>query len=634
MGRYTYPPRCTHPSPYGERGKLPFRFPVIDDEDRRERIDRIPGIRCTDRGTFACYDAGWIAAQATKVDLDSLSDTMRKVAQGQPLPVSPELWAGRGSPEFARLSDAVKSRSYQRPMVKFMGSRDWAYNADDMRMGKTITTITALTARGAKRLLFVVPGFARMVWVHEVMKWLGKVPFVLSGRGGDKGWFYTERKNGFGRRWVKGRDEVHEALRTTDVTIVNYDILQAQVERDFAGGVHYREDLMGQSSMLIQHSWDGGAIDEAHLLKGWKKGSSQWNRADLVAMFTKPAQCPILYLLSGTPMTNQIADYHNQLRVSAGGAVFGDKPWDFQVRYCDAGKKLKSFKKGRETMSVEYWDATGKSNVQELKRRLSCMLWGRKRREVFSEMPLITRQLMTVDIGDDKKSTATPRKKKEDVASKVAAYAKQNIKTVGPRGVQEALRSCELGHQVVLFTRYHNSREYIDRLVRQAISKRTYKLASDFRYFQIHGGISSDTRVGLCRSVSSHEGPCLVLANMDAMPGGVSLRGVTENHYLEPHDKLHAVFQSEARAAEEGAEPITSIFYAVPGSYSMQCYERLLPKLQTMDEVTNDQDARDLMNQLQQDYEKDIDDILAGFLTAVAPGMQDIDGEGVDISSE
>ncbi|MBL4769304.1 MAG: hypothetical protein JKY94_16630, partial [Rhodobacteraceae bacterium] len=539
----------------------------------------------------------------------------------------PGFWKGSQTPLFKKLRDAIKTRPYQQPMVSFLGARDYALDYDDMRMGKTLVSLAALIARGCQRILCVVPGFARMVWVCEALQWLGASHVVLSGRKGSKGWTWNPKTNR--RVWVHTEENLHDTIDTCDITIVNYDILQAQVSKDWRGRICFDADLMGQCGTLVPHWWDGGIIDETHLAKNWRKPKSGMARHDLIATFTSPAQCPILYGLTGTPLTGRVAEYWAQLKLLGGGEIYGKKPWLFHTRYCAGEMKKKFFMKGREEQSIEYWDADGSSNEGELRERLARVTWGRKRCEVSDSMPAITRQLLQVAMEDSKVNVPRPPKKggKKAAASRVAAYAAHNIRIVGPRGVQETLRSCEVGHKICMFTRYHESRESVTRMVQDAIRKRTYDLSGDFRLFQIHGKINADTRVGLCKMVVAHQGPCLVIANMDSMPGGVSLKGVTENHYLEPHAKLDTIFQSEARAAEEGADPITSLFYAVPGSYSWDAYQKLLPKLQVMDKIANDSDARDLMRQLQVEYEKDLEDILDGFLTAVKPGMLDADGE-------
>lgn len=633
-----FPARRTVPSPYGRRNSLPFirSLPArwLEEggdylETRLDWLNGIPGIDATSSRIRCSWDA-----------LPIVEKAVGRQPPPSRLPLPDGFWRGQGTETFRRISKALYR--YQKPMSTFLGVRDWAFCSDDMQMGKSLEVLAALEARGCERIVLVVPGFARMAWVIEVLTWLRKSHVVLAGRSGSDGWAWLPGKGR--RRWIRTRAALDRAIDDVAVTIVNYDILQGQVVEDARGRRFEHPDFQGQTETLIPHWWDGGVIDEMHEAKAWKPGKSGYTRGALISMFTRAEQCPILYGLTGTPMGGRVDDYWMQFRLLGGPRVWGKKPWTFHTRYCDGQHKTRSWEewvgKKKETKTAEYWDSSGRSNEQELRERTARFMWGRMRNEVAEDMPFIRRQLAPVGLDDNRKTMPTPprdrraRRAKRDAdktrstnASRRQQFALANMKVVGPHGLDAAFKSTETGRKVNVFVRYHENREWCERWIREAVRKRKYKLSPNWRFFSLSGEVPSDKRRLLCDQIVKHDGPCLNLLTIDSMRGAVSLSGITENHYLEIHDNLNLLFQSEARGAKKGSPNILSLFYAVPDSLAWREHQKLLPKLQAMDEIAGDTRARDLSMQLQIEYEKDLDEILAEFDTMVRPGMLDAEGE-------
>ncbi|MBB2987975.1 DEAD/DEAH box helicase [Terracoccus luteus] len=203
-------------------------------------------------------------------------------AASMPLPPAPKL--DRISPPGLHLM-AHQSRLLEEVRA---GHRTFLL-ADEPGLGKTAQSVLAASVADAYPMLAVVPNVVKINWAREVERWTPQRRVaVIQGDGLDVDAF-------------------------ADVFVVNYEIL----DRHFSW-----LSSLGLRSMVV---------DEAHFIKNLKSQRSQQvlALADRMRELT-PGGDPLLMALTGTPLINDVKDFHAIWRFL--GWVKGDKPGSEIVR--------------------------------------------------------------------------------------------------------------------------------------------------------------------------------------------------------------------------------------------------------------------------------------------------------------
>lgn len=225
--------------------------------------------------------------------------------------------------------------------VAFLLGRRRAILADDMGLGKTRQAIVALRhAAPTGPYLVVCPASVKRNWAREI---------AIADTGAST--CVIER----------GASEPE----ASDWVIVNYDILGKQM------------DTLGK------RDWGGLVFDEAHYLKNHTSNRSKLARqlADRAKWHTGPE--PVVYLLTGTPLTNRPRDLFVLLQLV--GHPLGRSFLAFAKRYCAAEKH-------------EFgWDTGGASNIEELTVQLHGVMLRRSKDQVLALPPKL-RTWLSIDV--------------------------------------------------------------------------------------------------------------------------------------------------------------------------------------------------------------------------------------------
>ena len=227
--------------------------------------------------------------------------------------------------------------------VAFLLGRKRAILADDMGLGKTRQAIVALR-HGAPQgpYLVVCPASVKRNWAREI-----------SIAAPDASTHIIERGT--------------EVPAQPEWVIVNYDLLSKHMDT------------------LNRVQWAGLVFDEAHYLKNHTSARSKLARelaatvrlkantttADQATTHSRPA--PVVYLLTGTPLTNRPRDLFVLLQLV--GHSLGRSFLSFAKRYCAAERN-------------EYgWQTRGASNIEELTVQLHGVMLRRSKDEVLALPP-------------------------------------------------------------------------------------------------------------------------------------------------------------------------------------------------------------------------------------------------------
>ena len=221
--------------------------------------------------------------------------------------------------------------------IAFLLRRRRAILADDMGLGKTRQAIVALrTAEPGGPYLVICPASVKRNWAREIEIAYPGASAQLIGSKSDNAPFDAE--------WV----------------IVNYDILGPHAER------------------LAAHPWRGIVFDEAHYIKNHTSQRSKNARA-----LVEATDDPLVYLLTGTPLTNRPRDLFPLLQLC--GHALGRSFLSFAKRYCAAVRN-------------EYgWVTDGASNLDELAVQLHGIMLRRSKDDVL-ELPPKLRTWLSVDV--------------------------------------------------------------------------------------------------------------------------------------------------------------------------------------------------------------------------------------------
>jgi SWI/SNF-related matrix-associated actin-dependent regulator 1 of chromatin subfamily A len=215
--------------------------------------------------------------------------------------------------------------------VAFLLGRKRAILADDMGLGKTRQAIVALRHVAPDGpYLVVCPASVKRNWAREIHVAAPDASTHVIERGA-------------------------EVPAQPEWVIVNYDILSKHMET------------------LTRVPWAGLVFDEAHYLKNHTSARSKLARqlADQARIRGGPA--PVVYLLTGTPLTNRPRDLFVLLQLV--GHSLGRSFLSFAKRYCAAEKN-------------EYgWQTRGASNLEELTVQLHGVMLRRSKDQVLALPP-------------------------------------------------------------------------------------------------------------------------------------------------------------------------------------------------------------------------------------------------------
>ena len=247
-------------------------------------------------------------------------------------------------------------KSFQKTGVKFAKKNKYVLLAMDMGLGKTRTALESWKANSGKRLLVVAPASLTLNWKAEVFKWLGS-KYKISV-------------------FTKG-EHVHPVF-DTDICIVSFDLGSRC------------EELVEWCDTLV--------IDEAQEIK-----TMTIKRTEFYHKTIYENSVPNVYLLTGTPIQNRVAEYYSLMCIMY-YKVGRDS--DFLERFPTAEdfadyfswrKEFKIEVRGRRVKVVSW---SGIRNVAELKEYLKPFYYRVKFEEVESLPPIVFKDILISEKAD------------------------------------------------------------------------------------------------------------------------------------------------------------------------------------------------------------------------------------------
>lgn len=240
-----------------------------------------------------------------------------------------------------------KLKDFQEYGVKYLLKHKRCFLADDMGLGKSLQSISAIESANAYPCLIVCPASLKLNWKKEIEYAVDRTVTIVDG-------------------FVKDGDMPNY---DTDFVIINYDILDT---KSF-------ENMLGHKSFLKNIDFKSIIADECHYLSNPKS-----LRTKSVTELSKGRE--YVFMLSGTPILNRPKELISQLQILRYLDTFGGM-WGFAKKYCD----LNETKFG--------WDYSGATNLNDLYENLGKLGFVRRlKTDVLSELPPKQRTYIPVEI--------------------------------------------------------------------------------------------------------------------------------------------------------------------------------------------------------------------------------------------
>ena len=243
----------------------------------------------------------------------------------------------------------LELRDYQRTVFDTYKDKPYGALFLDTGVGKTAVSIKLIEhkikTKGYKRIIVFGPSAVLINWDKEFDKFYPdrQIPLHIS--------------NGSGQKRRKLLDSF--CREEAGILVINYEVASS---RALAGYVErFEPEVM--------------FLDESHMVKGHKSKRSKF----VLALRKKAKEC---FLLTGTPILNQVTDIFMQYRIMDLGKTFGTNYWVFLRYYMeDKNEKMKG--------SPYYFPkmVTRESALPTLKEKIETCATYIKKQEVLKELP-------------------------------------------------------------------------------------------------------------------------------------------------------------------------------------------------------------------------------------------------------
>lgn len=233
-----------------------------------------------------------------------------------------------------------KIKNHQKEAVQFLISRKKCILADDMGMGKSTSLTVASIEGNFDAILIICPASLKSNWFNELTNYVSEKDISIIGGVNEMKKNEIEKYLGYGegksgKNLNELKEEAKERGKWTDnrYVIINFDILDDVYKVSRAKTKEGIEKAMENSPMLkfLLNKKSLIIIDEAH-----KLSNNTSDRYKIIKDLINKSNPHSIYLSTGTPITNDPANYFNLLSLLNDPLTI-DREF-YYMRYCDAFK--------------------------------------------------------------------------------------------------------------------------------------------------------------------------------------------------------------------------------------------------------------------------------------------------------
>ena len=263
-----------------------------------------------------------------------------------------------------------KIKNHQKEAVQFLISRKKCILADDMGMGKSTSLTVASIEGNFDAILIICPASLKSNWFNELTNYISEKDISIIGGVNEMKKNEIEKYLGYGegksgKNLNELKEEAKERGKWTDnrYVIINFDILDDVYKVSRAKTKEGIEKAMENSPMLkfLLNKKSLIIIDEAH-----KLSNNTSDRYKIIKDLINKSNPHSIYLSTGTPITNDPANYFNLLSLLNDPLTI-DREF-YYMRYCDAFKMPinEQQKQKKQQLTQEFLNSHNKNTWYDL----------------------------------------------------------------------------------------------------------------------------------------------------------------------------------------------------------------------------------------------------------------------------
>ena len=263
-----------------------------------------------------------------------------------------------------------KIKNHQKEAVQFLISRKKCILADDMGMGKSTSLTVASIEGNFDAILIICPASLKSNWFNELTNYVSEKDISIIGGVNEMKKNEIEKYLGYGegksgKNLNELKEEAKERGKWADnrYVIINFDILDDVYKVSRAKTKEGIEKAMENSPMLkfLLNKKSLIIIDEAH-----KLSNNTSDRYKIIKDLINKSNPHSIYLSTGTPITNDPANYFNLLSLLNDPLTI-DREF-YYMRYCDAFKMPinEQQKQKKQQLTQEFLNSHNKNTWYDL----------------------------------------------------------------------------------------------------------------------------------------------------------------------------------------------------------------------------------------------------------------------------
>ena len=263
-----------------------------------------------------------------------------------------------------------KIKNHQKEAVQFLISRKKCILADDMGTGKSTSLTVASIEGNFDAILIICPASLKSNWFNELTNYVSEKDISIIGGVNEMKKNEIEKYLGYGegksgKNLNELKEEAKERGKWTDnrYVIINFDILDDVYKVSRAKTKEGIEKAIENSPMLkfLLNKKSLIIIDEAH-----KLSNNTSDRYKIIKDLINKSNPHSIYLSTGTPITNDPANYFNLLSLLNDPLTI-DREF-YYMRYCDAFKMPinEQQKQKKQQLTQEFLNSHNKNTWYDL----------------------------------------------------------------------------------------------------------------------------------------------------------------------------------------------------------------------------------------------------------------------------
>ena len=263
-----------------------------------------------------------------------------------------------------------KIKNHQKEAVQFLISRKKCILADDMGMVKSTSLTVASIEGNFDAILIICPASLKSNWFNELTNYVSEKDISIIGGVNEMKKNEIEKYLGYGegksgKNLNELKEEAKERGKWTDnrYVIINFDILDDVYKVSRAKTKEGIEKALENSPMLkfLLNKKSLIIIDEAH-----KLSNNTSDRYKIIKDLINKSNPHSIYLSTGTPITNDPANYFNLLSLLNDPLTI-DREF-YYMRYCDAFKMPinEQQKQKKQQLTQEFLNSHNKNTWYDL----------------------------------------------------------------------------------------------------------------------------------------------------------------------------------------------------------------------------------------------------------------------------